>query len=614
METVNKEKKGVEKKTVALLSNVTVDLIIGKLRKKYNFYIPEGYDTWIQEVINTESALYKSKHDAVIILLDGTEARSWKCRESREGKDEGTNEETNEETKEFTKEVTEGFERINLWKQAVTALTENITFAPIFISTIDIRANRIKSYSECSDRFELENNWNSFIKKLVTQKNNVFILDIADVIAELGRKQFYSNKMWYVSNMPYSRDGLLAVSREIDRALSAAFETRKKIIALDLDNTLWGGIIGEDGIEGIELSAHKEGQRYYDFQRQFLEMKNRGILLALNSKNNPEDTEEAIQHHPAMLLSDKDFVSKKINWESKAKNIYSMKTELNLTEGSFIFVDDNELEREAVRIDCPEVLVPEFPTDTTELLPFAEEIWFDYCKPLRVLDEDANKTQMYQAEAKRTEAKQRCDSNNTLDLDSYIKKLEISIDIHRMRSNEFERTVQLINKTNQFNLTTKRYTHEEVQEIIENPNNIVYVVHSSDKYGDNGLISVVILRNNSNESQIDTFLMSCRVMGRKIENVIVAEIAKRLSKKALIGEYIPTAKNKPVRELYERLGFDVIVENEDHKLYRLNVLSDSITPDSITASPNETTLKGVANFKSIQQLEALFKEIKFDEN
>lgn len=527
------------KKRVALLSNVTVDLIAGKLREKYDFYLPEGYDTWVQETINPSAGLYSKKLDAVIVLLDGTEARSWKT-------------------------VKEGAERISLWKQALNALVSNISTIPIFVATIDIRENRIKSLSERRIKYELENDWYQYVQGLVENKNNVYFFDLADTIAEIGRKQFYSNKMWYMSSMPYSRDGLNAVVNEIDRVLGSAFETRKKIIALDLDNTLWGGVIGEDGVEGIELSDHKEGQRYYDFQRQLLEMKKRGIVLGIVSKNNEDDAEAAIQNHPAMLLRDGEFVSRKISWENKAVNLKAMGSELNLTEGGFIFIDDNPVERETVKGECPDMLVPDFPADTTNLLEFAEDIWFDYCLPLRVLGEDLKKTQMYQNEAKRKQ-----EMSESLNLDDYIAKLEIVVDIHRMRDSELERVVQLINKTNQFNVTTKRYTQAVVEEIALNPHNAIYVVYSSDKYGDSGLISVIILIGSEVNVRIDTFLMSCRVMGRKLEDVILNELAAKYQRK-MIGEFIPTAKNAPVRELFDRLGFALVSDDEGHKTYELD--------------------------------------------
>lgn len=527
------------KKKVAILSNITVALIAGKLRRKYNFYVPEGYDTWVQEAINPAAGLYREKPEAVVVLLDGTEARGWKSEE-------------------------EGIERVTLWKQALAALVQNITAVPIFVSTIDFRENRIKTLSERKYRFAFAESWYSYVQEMAESRQNVYVFDLADTIAEMGRAHFYSNKMWYAGSMPYARDGLAAVCKEIDRILCAAFDARRKIIALDLDNTLWGGVIGEDGVEGIELSDHKEGQRYYDFQRQLLEMKNRGILLAVNSKNNPGDAEAAIEGHSCMLLRDDDFVSRKINWENKVLNLKAMESELNLTEGGFIFVDDNPVERESVKGECPEICVPDFPEDTTGLLEFAEGIWFDYCMPLRVLREDLKKTQMY-----RDEAKRKSEMSQSLNLDDYIAKLEMVADIHRMRPEELVRTVQLINKTNQFNVTTKRYTQAEIEAIDADPNNAVYVVHCSDKYGDSGLISVLILIGEGSEMKIDTFLMSCRVMGRKLEEVILNEIAACAGGK-LIGEYIRTEKNIPVCDLYDRLGFSVVSDESGHKVYELD--------------------------------------------
>ena len=347
----------VKLKKVALLSNITVDLLTVKLQRKYDIYVPDGFDTWVQDAINPASPIYSEAVSAVVILLDGAESVSWKSREEAE-------------------------ERIDIWKQAVSVLSERIKSIPIFVTTFDIRENRIKSFAERKYRTELENDWYQFVQGKSEERSNLYVLDISDIIRDIGRDRFYSEKMRYMSSMPYSRDGLNAVALEIERALNSAFYGRRKIISLDLDNTLWGGVVSEDGIEGIELSNHKEGQRFYDFQLQLLEMKKRGILLAINSKNNEDEAERAIDSHPSMLLRSNDFVCRKINWNNKAENLKEMEAELNLTEGGFIFIDDNPMERETVKGECPEAVVPEFPKDTTELISFAEDIWFDYCRPL----------------------------------------------------------------------------------------------------------------------------------------------------------------------------------------------------------------------------------------
>lgn len=539
-----------EKRKIALLSNVTADLIAAKLRRDYEIYLPEGFDTWVQESIAPGSGLYAFGAEAVVVLLDGTECRSWQNREMAE-------------------------ERINLWKQAVRALCRTIGDRPVFVSTLDIRENRIRAFSEPGFGPELEADWLRFLQSLMEEHANLCLLELADLIAEYGRKTVYSDKMWYLSSMPYSRDGLNLVSQEIERVLRAAFSSRKKLIVLDLDNTLWGGVIGEDGLEGIELSDHKEGQRYYDFQRQLLEMKRRGVVLAIDSKNNEEDADSAIQKHPAMLLREEDFVARRINWENKAANLKSIARELNLTPGGILFVDDNPVERAVVAGECPEVTVPEFPEDSSLLLNFAEGLWREYFQPLRVLDEDRKKTQMYRSEAMR-----RQEESESLNLEDYIAKLHMRADIHRMRPEELERTAQLCGKTNQFNLTTKRYTQAEIAEMAASEDHRVYVVHAGDKYGDSGLISVVILARENRNVRIDSFLMSCRVMGRNLENIIVGELAASLpGADKLIGEFRPTAKNAPVRELYDRLGFTLTEESEQGKRYELD-LSGFEKPDT----------------------------------
>lgn len=533
----------MDKKNIALLSNVTIDMVAAKLRKKYNVYIPDGYDMWITDVLNTGSELYSDDMQAVVFLLDGTEFRSLKSGEELSG-------------------------RISLWQSAIEKYTEIKSDIPVFISTVDFRETKIKTFSERRYYTEWDNEWYQFIQSLAEGKKNVFVLDILQRILEEGRKNFYSDKMWYMGSMPYSKLGITAAAEEINKALSAAFEGRRKIIALDLDNTLWGGVIGEDGVNGIELSEHKEGARFYDFQLRLSEMQKRGVLLSLNSKNNAEDALEAIEKHPSMLLRKDSFVSEKINWNNKAANIKEMEAELNLTEGSFVFIDDNPVERETVSGQCPDVLIPEFPADTSELSVMAEKLYEEVFKPLSLTEEDKAKTQMYQ-----TEAKRKMIQSSALNLDDYIKVLEMNADIHIMREEELERVHQLCNKTNQFNLTTKRYTQKEIAEMAADSDFDIFTVSASDKFGDNGLVGVVIIKMNEECADIDTFLMSCRVMGRKLENVIISELVEYYSGKAqkLTGTFIPTKKNVPVAEKYDELGFDTVSSDENMKTYSYDI-------------------------------------------
>lgn len=530
------------RKKVAVLSNIMAGLIGQKLSRRYDVYIPEGYNTWIQDVLNPASGLYGYGADAVVVLLDATEFRNM-------GMDAVT-------------------ETIEMWKQAVGRLAVCITAAPIFISTIDIRESKIRAVSERCCSLETEHMWYQFVQEMSEQRNNVYCFGLAELITDIGRQQFYDDKMWYMSGMPYSGNGLAHVCEEIQNLLGSAFEARRKVIALDLDNTLWGGVIGEDGVEGLELSGHKEGQRFYDFQGALLNMKRRGVLLSVVSKNNLQDAEEAIENHPAMLLRKKDFADLKVNWDSKAENIAKMARDINLTEAAFVFIDDNPIERETVRGGCPEVLVPDFPEDSTQLRVFAEKLYVQHFRPLRLLAEDLHKTDMYQAENSRREER-----NASLSLDDYIARLEMQVEIHRMRDNELERVAQLCNKTNQFNVTTKRYTAAEISVLSANPDNRIYVAYVKDKYGDSGLVSVMILLQEKDTVDIDTFLMSCRVMGRKLEQVIFNEIADACKADAgkMSASYVATPKNRPVESLYEELGFSVTSHEDGRKQYVLEL-------------------------------------------
>lgn len=532
----------MEKHKISILSNIMVGLIEQKLKKKYDVYVPSGFNAWISEVINVNSNLYNVTLDAIFVILDGTEFRNWTFEES--------------------------LETINMWYETLLILLENKKEIPIFISTVDIRRDYIITYSEINSGYAIENKWQSLIMEICEKNDNAYIIDVKNLILNIGRNNFYSDKMWYMSSMPYSKEGLQSLLQEINYALDSVFVQRKKVIALDLDNTLWGGVIGEDGVDGIELSDHKQGQRYYDFQHCLLEMKKRGALLVINSKNNYDDVMNVFENHSYMLLKKEDFIDMKINWINKADNLSEISQETNITQAGFVFIDDNPIEQEIVKKNCIGIDVLQFPQDTSMLNSFAETFYKQYFKQLRSSDEDTKKTEMYQLEKKRKKEKK-----TSLNMEDYIKNLELCVDIHTITTDEIDRAIQLINKTNQFNLTTIRYTYAEFSQMLLDDNTDIFVIYCKDKYGDSGMIGLVIVRSKDKEKYIDTFLMSCRAMGRMIENVIIDEICKYYSKYAhkILAKYIATSKNKPVECLYENLGFDLTGENLGEKNYVINL-------------------------------------------
>ena len=526
---------------LALLSNVTVDLLAGLIKKDHEVYLPPGFDTWQQEMIMPTSGLYEFKPEAVVVLLHAG-AQEWINIES-------------------------GCKLIDEWCCALSALTTNLPGIPVFISSLDIS---IPMHYGAEMRIEshLENYIIERVQELHCNGKSIYILPVKDAIADLGKNNFYSCKMWYVGSMPYSIKGLASLSDLICRYVSVTKGMRKKCIAVDLDNTLWGGVIGEDGVEGIQLSNHKEGARYYDTQKILKKMKDQGVMLAILSKNNVEDVEPVFKH-PEMVLQHEDFVAEVINWESKTINIRQLAKDLNIGLDSFVFLDDNPAEQEAMKAECPEVAVIDFPKDSSLLPATLEAAYNEYFLSLEVTGEDAKKTAMYRAETQRKAERRSANS-----VEDFLKKLEMTMDIHRMRPEEEKRVVQLVNKTNQFNVTTKRYSEEEIKDLAERGD--IITVHMADKYGDQGLVAVLILTYEGDAAAIDTFLMSCRVMGRNAELEIMALVREMLEKKCvktITATYIKTAKNAPVVDLFEKLGFEIVTASEGRKDYNARVVA-----------------------------------------
>lgn len=338
----------------------------------------------------------------------------------------------------------------------------------------------------------------------------------------------------------------------------------KKCIILDLDNTLWGGIIGDDGPEGIQIGTLGIGKAYTRLQKWLKELKNRGILLAVCSKNNQEVAEQPFKTHAEMILRLEDFAVFIANWNSKADNINTIREILNIGFDSMVFIDDNPAEREIVRKHIPEVEVPELPEDPAEYLPFL--ISMNLFETASFSHNDADRTQQYQVEAKRVEL-----SKTITDMDAFLSSLKMKARVRPFTKEDVERVAQLTQRSNQFNLRTIRYTNQEIQDMIGNQNYWTYCLEMSDKFGSYGLVSVVILKDVGDDSVfIDTWIMSCRVLKRTVEqylmNAIIGEL-KQHGFKRIIGEYLPTSKNKLVEFLLDELS----LQKQSSGMYQLDI-------------------------------------------
>ena len=393
---------------------------------------------------------------------------------------------------------------------------------------------------------------NNKIRHELKDQSLVFIYDFNEFVMKFGEYNVFNYQDYFFGDIKISIDYIPKFADELLGYVNAVMGITKKCIVLDLDNTLWGGIIGEDGFDNIKLGDDAVGRSFVEFQKRLLALNQRGIILAINSKNNFEDAMEVIKKHPSMILREDNFACMKINWDDKVTNLQEISKELNIGLDSMVFFDDDLINQEFVKTSLPEVLVVELPNDSSQFAQIITKMKeFDV---LKITEEDVKRNEMYLVQKKRTELK-----NKIVDFDEFLKQMNIEVNIKKADSFTIPRISQLTLKTNQFNLTTKRYQQEEISSFSSDKDRIVECVQVSDKFGDNGITGVYIIeKKDSKEWIIDTFLLSCRIMGRKVEEAMLYQIiekAKNLGIKRIKGKFIPTKKNKPAENFYSDCGF-----------------------------------------------------------
>jgi len=403
------------------------------------------------------------------------------------------------------------------------------------------------------------------MKGILSRHTNVFYVDLSDCITQIGINSFYDNRFWYYSAAPYSLDALNVIAEKDFKYINALNGKNKKCLVLDCDNILWGGIIGEDGIDGIKLSKHGTGGGFYDFQQELVNLHSRGVVLALCSKNNEKDVWEVFDMHPEMLLKREHIAAYEINWEDKAGNIKKISESLGLGLDSVVFIDDSPFETDMVREILPQVEV--ILVDPKQSFDYRQVIGSTgYFDSLQYSTVDRQRTKMYQAESGRRRLQ-----NNSDCIDEFLTKLGMEVTVKFADEKSIHRIAQLTQRTNQFNLTTKRYSDADIKKFVDNDTCDVLYLSLKDKYGDAGIVGAVILQSSGNTAVIDTFLLSCRVIGRGVENAFLscAIKAARLRKVEIVqGKYIPTSKNQQVSGFYSRCGFD--------EELRLNIMDSSV--------------------------------------
>jgi FkbH-like protein len=410
--------------------------------------------------------------------------------------------------------------------------------------------------------------FNCFVKELSKTHRNVKFIDFSEFLAQFKPADWINWRFYFISQMIISPQLAPSFKQWFEFRIKTITTTRKKCLVLDLDNTLWSGVLGEDGISGIKVGGDYPGNSFLYFQEALIALADHGVILTVCSKNNEADVLDAWEKNPFIKLNKTYISAYRINWHNKVDNIRELALELNIGMDSMVFVDDNPAERELVRQQLPMVEVPEFPTKPYMLMPFFNRLVGDYFRVAELTEEDKHKTAQYKANAQRNALQ-----HQFIDLSDYIRSLDIEIDV--IEANEFNipRIAQMTQKTNQFNLTTHRYTEADINRLLAEGASI-YCISVSDRFGNNGITGVIIVERNNTVANIDSLLLSCRILGKNIETAFVKSVLNILlaeGVKVVRAKYIPTAKNHQVAEFYDKIGLELIAENNGTKEYRLTL-------------------------------------------
>jgi FkbH-like protein len=539
---------------LAILSNSTIDLIVPALVASAARHgialqvIQPAFDQVAQEALAPNSNVNASKPDAVLIALDYHALPV----------------------------------KISLEDSAATAVTVKGVMEHLQILRSGIKQNSnamciLQTFPHSVETLfgSLDRSLRGTVKNLIDTINRELassisgtgdaLLDVAGLAELVGLANWHNPRLWNMAKLPFSEELIPIYADHVARTLAAIRGKSKKVLIFDLDNTIWGGVIGDDSLEGIKIArGDPAGEAYLSVQRYILDLRQRGVVLAVSSKNTDEIARAPFLQHPEMLIKLDHIAVFQANWDDKAANIRAIAKELSLGLDAVVFLDDNPVERGLVRSLLPQVAVPELPDDPDYYARTLSAA--GYFEAAAFAAEDLRRADFYQDNARRAELQKQAGG-----IDAYLSSLEMTITFQPFDSVGRSRIVQLINKTNQFNLRTRRYTEPEVTAAENDPEIFTLQVRLSDIYGDNGMISVVICRpSQAGIWDIDTWLMSCRVLGRKVENMVLREIlrhARAAGIRTLAGTYKPTDANAMVADHYAKLGFAKVGQENSGQTY-----------------------------------------------
>lgn len=415
---------------------------------------------------------------------------------------------------------------------------------------------------------------NEAVRNEAAGHRGIYVLDYDALVARHGRATWADPHKDLAMRVPLTPAAFAALADEYMRFLHPLTGRVSKVIAVDLDNTLWGGIIGEDGATGITIGVEYPGSAYLAVQQELKRLRRRGILLALCSKNNWAEAKDVLDTHPDMVLRADDFSAIRVNWDDKAANLRAIAAELNIGLDAVAFLDDNPIEREWVRTQAPEVHVIDVPDDPIGMVDALRRS--PVFERLELSAEDRARAEQYRAQRDRAEAEAASES-----VEDFLRSLDMTAELADLTPSTLTRVAQLTQKTNQFNVTTRRYTEEQVSRFSAEAGHLVRTVRVRDRYGDNGLVGVLMASTANGRCEIDTLLLSCRVIGRQVETLLLAEaeaFARGTGATVLAGRFIPTAKNAPASAVFEAHGFAKRTEDAAGATWELDLTRASIAP------------------------------------
>jgi FkbH-like protein len=499
-----------------------------------------GYDTIDLEILNPASALYAFEPQFVAILNSAQKLK--------------TKLYTSQDRSVFAEQAVARF--TGLW----AALREN-SGATIIQSNFVIPSERAFGNYELKIEHSVGaifSDINCSLARASRNHKNVLLCDVDFLASEIGRANWSDERLWSMAKTFCKLEHLPHFAKSITDIVTTAQGLVVKCVVLDLDNTLWGGVIGDDGISGILLGGYDEGESFVNFQHFLLELKRRGIILTVVSKNEHAAAISPFREHPDMVLKESDIAVFVANWDNKADNIKLVQKTLNIGFDAMVFVDDNPFERNIVREHIPKIIVPELPDDPAEYIRALTEL--NLFETASYSEADSQRADQYREQAQRELVK-----TSFTNVDDYLISLGMEMQIERFKPANLPRIAQLIQRSNQFNLTTRRYGEAACEKLMSDTSYLPFTVSLNDKFGDYGLISVIILKIEADALVVDEYLMSCRVLQRGVESMVITrivEFARQRGLSRIIGKYIRTTKNDMVKNFYANFGFEKISESE----------------------------------------------------